>query len=260
MAAVTWEEALETPDGTISYTPGDFSVIGDGSYAGWISPSQPFRPLDLLRTRNYEPPLALAPPPIFPTVVVQPSVEPTRVFVPETAGAEVLEVPEDPEDDPFENPVPGPVFEPQNEWYRRTPPTDWGRVYDQYVVLNEPEDEPVAVEWGTLAGNVIGSWAAQQFAPSLAQSVPNVGGIGNTVNMPAAPAAAVATMAANCSTCPGGSPRYAKICLATNEITPLRRRRRRRLLTAGDLNDIAALKAIVGGGAALNAAVVKAMK
>lgn len=37
-----------------------------------------------------------------------------------------------------------------------------------------------------------------------------------------------------------------------------RRRRRKRLITPTDLNDIAALKAIIGGGQALNAAVIKA--
>ncbi len=79
---------------------------------------------------------------------------------------------------------------------------------------------------------------------------------------PSAPpqARALTTMTGDCSSCPSTGPRYAKICLATNEISPLRRRRRRRLFTAGDLRDIASLKAIVGGGAALNAAVVKAIR
>ena len=59
--------------------------------------------------------------------------------------------------------------------------------------------------------------------------------------------------------CPPVGPKYAKICLATNEITPLRRRRRRRLLTSSDIKDLAALKAIVGG-AALQGAVVQAIR
>lgn len=59
--------------------------------------------------------------------------------------------------------------------------------------------------------------------------------------------------------CPPYGPKYAKICLATNEITPLRRRRRRRLLTSSDIKDLAALKAIVGG-AALQGAVVQAIR
>jgi len=44
-----------------------------------------------------------------------------------------------------------------------------------------------------------------------------------------------------------------------SEITPLRRRRRRRLLTSSDIKDLAALKAIVGG-AALQGAVVQAIR
>lgn len=59
--------------------------------------------------------------------------------------------------------------------------------------------------------------------------------------------------------CPPYGPKYAKICLATKEITPLRRRRRRRLLTSSDIKDLAALKAIVGG-AALQGAVVQAIR
>lgn len=47
----------------------------------------------------------------------------------------------------------------------------------------------------------------------------------------------------------------------TGEVKPCaKRRRRRRLLTASDLSDLASLKAIVGGGAAMNAAVVKAVR
>ncbi len=59
--------------------------------------------------------------------------------------------------------------------------------------------------------------------------------------------------------CPPVGPKYAKICLATRQITPLRRRRRRRLLTSSDIKDLAALKAIVGG-AALQGAVVQAIR
>jgi len=157
------------------------------------------------------------------------------------------------------------VFEPHNEWYRDTKPTDWERVYDEYVVLNPPlEEEEVAIDWGTLIGGVANQYVATRYAPpsGLAAQPVDVSGFGNTVNMPVQAAAPgrVVMPSGSCSTCPTGAPRYAKICTATGEITPLRRRRRRRLLTAGDLSDIASLKAIVGGGAALNAAVVKAMK
>lgn len=46
----------------------------------------------------------------------------------------------------------------------------------------------------------------------------------------------------------------------TGAVTPCKRRRRRRLLTSSDLNDLAALKTIVGGGQALNGAVIKAVR
>lgn len=46
----------------------------------------------------------------------------------------------------------------------------------------------------------------------------------------------------------------------TGKVTKCRRRRRRRLLTPTDLNDLAALKTIVGGGQAMNFAVLKAVR
>lgn len=46
----------------------------------------------------------------------------------------------------------------------------------------------------------------------------------------------------------------------TGKVTLCRRRRRRRLLTPTDLNDLAALKTIVGGGQAINFAVMKAVR
>jgi len=97
------------------------------------------------------------------------------------------------------------------------------------------------------------------MGPVMAQPGPSsVFGDATSVVQPAAGAAVMQN--GDCSACPSPGPRYAKICLATNVISPLRRRRRKRLFTAGDLRDIASLKAIVGGGAALNAAVVKAIR
>lgn len=55
-------------------------------------------------------------------------------------------------------------------------------------------------------------------------------------------------------------PRSVTVDTLTGKVTPCRRRRRRRLLTSSDLADLASLKAIVGGGAAMNAAVVKAVR
>lgn len=47
---------------------------------------------------------------------------------------------------------------------------------------------------------------------------------------------------------------------AAGNLCKKRRRRRRRLLTPTDLNDLAALKTIVGGGQAINFAVMKAVR
>lgn len=146
-------------------------------------------------------------------------------------------------------------------------PTDWGGVYDAYVILNPetPKEEPVglfdAVDWGSVAGTIVGglfdpfgAGAAVQtaFAPTAVvptmQGVPSLGG-----------PAGVQAMTPTGGGCPPIGPKYAKICLATREITPLRRRRRRRLLTSSDIKDLAALKAIVGG-AALQGAVVQAIR
>lgn len=61
---------------------------------------------------------------------------------------------------------------------------------------------------------------------------------------------------------PGGAAPPARVTVdtRTGKVTPCRRRRRRRLLTSSDLNDLAALKTIVGGGQALNGAVIKAVR
>jgi len=140
------------------------------------------------------------------------------------------------------------------------PAEDW-----PYGSIPPVEETPMAVDWGSILGNVAASYVGARYAPT---SSPVMGlmapgaSIGSTVMTPSPQSIAGPVMAQGngCATCPTGSPRYSKICNATGDITPLRRRRRRRLLTAGDLADIASLKAVVGGGAALNAAVVKAMR
>ncbi len=56
-----------------------------------------------------------------------------------------------------------------------------------------------------------------------------------------------------------GNRRYVTLDRQTGKIT-CKRRRRRRLLTNRDLADLASLKTITGGGAALNAAVIRAVR
>ncbi len=157
------------------------------------------------------------------------------------------------------------VFETEDEpWIDRTRETDWDYVYEQYVILNAPEaDVPFHdnIDWGTVVGGLaggvfdplgLGSAARAAFSPPgvvpSAQTVPQMG----------LPATGVTTMATG-TACPPVGPKYGKICLATGQVTPLRRRRRRRLLTSSDIKDLAALKAIVGG-AALQGAVVQAIR
>lgn len=143
-------------------------------------------------------------------------------------------------------------------------PTDWDAVYEQYVILNAPEVVPVfhdSIDWGEAVGTILGGvldpvglggWARSYTStPTTVTGIPSLG----QQTQLAAPRG-VTMQAAGC---PPLGPKYAKICLATNEITPLRRRRRRRLLTSSDIKDLAALKAIVGG-AALQGAVVQAIR
>jgi len=146
----------------------------------------------------------------------------------------------------------------------RTRGTDWDWVYDQYVILNAPEEDvPIhgAIDWGEIGGTIIGGLldpfgmgSAVQTAlagPTTVTGIPSLGQqVQPTVGVPMQQAG---------TGCPPYGPKYAKICLATNVITPLRRRRRRRLLTSSDIKDLAALKAIVGG-AALQGAVVQAIR
>ncbi len=116
-------------------------------------------------------------------------------------------------------------------------------------------------EWGPQPQAPMG-FAAPAAAVAAAPTAESVFGDASVTT--AAPRAAVAAVnGGNGGCCPpgaGGGPKYAKICLSTGQVTPFRRRRRRKLLTSSDLNQLAALKAIIGGGAGLNAAVVKAMR
>ncbi len=153
----------------------------------------------------------------------------------------------------------------------RTRETDWDWVYDQYVILNAPEEEDVPIhgeiiDWGVdiiseVAGGIldplgIGQAITTAYAPSWL-TTPGVTGVPSLGQQQPLPTGGM-TMAAN-GACPPTGPKYGKICLATGVITPLRRRRRRRLLTSSDIKDLSALKSIVGG-AALQGAVVQAVR
>ena len=89
----------------------------------------------------------------------------------------------------------------------------------------------MAIDWGDVIGGALGDIAGQLTGPSPA---PFVG--------------------------PTPPPAQVIVDTRTGQVKPCRRKRRRRLLTPTDLSDLAALKAIVGGGQALNFAVTKAIR
>ncbi len=99
----------------------------------------------------------------------------------------------------------------------------------------EQGDPEVAIDWGDVFGGVL---------EDIGQGL--IGGQGATGFVP--------------TTGVGATPTTVTVNTQTGKVTPCRRRRRRRLLTSSDLNDLAALKTIVGGGQALNGAVIKAVR
>jgi len=240
-------------------------VLAGGGYGGewgpYVAPNNPFtvgqfyNPVD-------EPPRPRAPPEIFPTVRILgngngTAPEDSATPGPEALPAEVVDPEYRPTTTVFED-APGGIYETSRA------PTDWDAVYNQYVILNAPEaDVPFhdSIDWGEIAGTVIGGIfdpfgmgaatqaGINQIVQGGAQAVPNLG----------TPVTGITGGVVAGAACPPIGPKYAKICLATNVITPLRRRRRRRLLTSSDIKDLAALKAIVGG-AALQGAVVQAIR
>jgi len=222
-------------------------------------------------------PIGIPAPPIFPTVRVIPPATPTGDSADEADEDSASPDEEDPwlVIDPFSFPrrtvyesVPGGIYETNRA------PTDWDRVYDEYVILNAPEEEDVPfhreiIDWGVdviggIAGGIldpvgIGAAITDRWGSTLrpAGGVTGMPSLGQQTSLRTpTPITAGATMEHGC---PPYGPKYAKICLATNVITPLRRRRRRRLLTSSDIKDLSALKSIVGG-AALQAAVVQAIR
>lgn len=209
------------------------------------------------------------PPPIFPTVRIVPPAATSGDSDSATPGTEAL---------PPE--VIDPEFQPVRTVYEaptatRTRETDWDWVYNRYVELNYPveveQDVPFhreIIDWGVdvfsgVMGGIldpagIGQAIQTAYSPSWL-TTPGVTGVPSLGQQQGLAAPAITPGGAMPAGCPPVGPKYAKICLATREITPLRRRRRRRLLTSSDIKDLAALKAIVGG-AALQGAVVQAIR
>ncbi len=141
----------------------------------------------------------------------------------------------------------------------------WEPVYDSYP--GEPE---VAIDWGgiidwgldTLAGQqpwqtfgagAVGAPSTMSFAaPNF--PVPTPSGVPGQPTTITGYTGGRAVTGDNC-----GNRRYVTLDRETGKIS-CKRRRRRRLLTNRDLADLASLKTITGGGAALNAAVIRAVR
>ncbi len=236
------DEYLETPDAPGGWEPTIFATDW-----GRSSPAIPFRPLDYLRVVDYEErgaPRAIAPPPIFPTVVVRPTVEPDRILIPEDIGDEtvVFEEKDSTVFGPPTFPEPQPAYVPERVVVH--PPRE-PSILDPIPDFEPYVEDDVAIDWGDLAVGVLDVAAGVYSGKTQRDYVSGLFGGGSTV--PASPVGVT-------------TPRTVTVDTVTGKVTPCRRRRRRRLLTSSDLSDLAALKAIVGGGAAMNAAVVKAVR
>lgn len=119
----------------------------------------------------------------------------------------------------------------------------------------------MAHDWGHFARQGIGSLLGiedplQNYMQSFvagagpATTIPS----GLPASLPSAAPVLSSTGGADC-----GNRRYVTLDRQTGKIS-CKRRRRRRLLTNRDLADLASLKTITGGGAALNAAVIRAVR
>lgn len=80
------------------------------------------------------------------------------------------------------------------------------------------------------------------------------------IDMMGSGASGGATTVQDPGTCPPPGARYLRYNCQTGQLSKIPRRRRRRLLTSSDLKDLAALKAIVGGGAKMDGAIVAAVR
>ncbi len=125
----------------------------------------------------------------------------------------------------------------------------------------------MAIDWGGIVDWTLDTVSGQQpwqtfGAPAQPQvmnfAAPNIqSGQGPTQIPTGIPQYTGAQNVANGDTC--GNRRYVTLDRETGKIS-CKRRRRRRLLTNRDLADLASLKTITGGGAALNAAVIRAVR
>ncbi len=190
--------------------------------------------------------------PVLPgPVAVRDTAVPRAVVVVEGVSTEVERHPEG--DFPA-----GSIFAPGQTWGAPVHELDTDPLEDATMGWMD------VLDWGldTLSGQQpwqIGGVAAQapiqsmSFAPPM---LPPPSGV------PGSPTTIYGYSGGKAVTTPGdqcGNRRYVTLDRETGKIS-CKRRRRRRLLTNRDLADLASLKTITGGGAALNAAVIRAVR
>ncbi len=141
------------------------------------------------------------------------------------------------------------------------PGQTWGgsSAHDFDDPIHPSEEEPMAHDWGHLIRQVGGEWLGVQQEPAFNAMGPAF--MASPTAIPsgsaALPPSAATVMNGTGGDC--GNRRYVTLDRTTGKIS-CKRRRRRRLLTNRDLADLASLKTITGGGAALNAAVIRAVR
>ncbi len=146
------------------------------------------------------------------------------------------------------------------------PGQTWGVSTDLDTAPDVQEDDMALgdiLDWGlsTLAGQQpwqATQWGGPQQVPAYANITPNLpapSGIpGQPTTIYGYKEGTAVTSGDAC-----GNRRYVTLDRETGKIS-CKRRRRRRLLTNRDLADLASLKTITGGGAALNSAVIRAVR
>ncbi len=144
------------------------------------------------------------------------------------------------------------------------PGRTWGGSVGHDLDAEYQEEQPVSLISDIFSGAVdiwqgqpVGGYANQPWMGMSAAGDPT--GVTTRPSGRAAlpPSAAPVQMMASGDGC--GNRRYVTLDRQTGKIT-CKRRRRRRLLTNRDLADLASLKTITGGGAALNSAVIRAVR
>ncbi len=213
------------------------------------------------RERGDVRPIPQPAPEIFPSVVLQPPTTTTELPGSQDFGDEpvvrapvVIDPGEAVSETVFENVFTTDEFDPLPrsiipEWIPAEPRRGVADPVPNDVivpVIYPTSEEPPAMDWGDFFGNVLGGIAGGIFDPV---------GMGSGVSQLVAGGAAP-----NYAAITAPTPRTVTVDTVTGRVTSCKRRRRRRLLTSSDLSDLASLKAIVGGGAAMNAAVVKAVR